>query len=92
MELGRNDKELGLVMDSVGKVVDLERAGKQGLEGKAGICAGAGVKVKPNSLGLAPFAPNSLALSPFSVVGKADKVEVVVVDGAVADVVVDTGV
>ena len=41
-----------------------------------------GVKEKPNSLGLAPFA----------VVGRADKVEVVVVDGAVADVVVDTGV
>ena len=52
--------------------------------GKAVVCAGAGVKgvkEKPNLLGLAPFA----------VVGRADKVLVIVVGGAVVDMVVDKG-
>ena len=51
---------------------------------KAVVSAGAGVKdvkEKPNVLGLAPFA----------VVGRADKVVVIVVGGAVVDMVVDKG-
>ena len=75
---------MGVVMGSVGKVVDLERGGRQELVGKAVVCAGAGVKdvkEKPNVLGLAPFA----------VVGRADKVVVIVVGGAVVDMVVDKG-
>ena len=75
---------MGVVMGSVGKVVDLESGGRQGLVGKAVVCAGAGVKgvkEKPNLLGLAAFA----------VVGRADKVVVIVVGGAVVDMVVDKG-
>ena len=82
--VGMVDK-LGVVMGSVGKVVDcVESGGKQELVGKAVVCAGVGVKdvkEKPNVLGLAPFA----------VVGRADKVVVIVVGGAVVDMVVDKG-